>query len=212
MKLFLLSIGKTLGKLSAYLVSFGALGLFISCVLDSSFVPLPSAADAFLLVLCAANPHRMLLYVLIATVGSTIGCLVLYFVSRRAGSRALSKFSEKKQKRVKELIDKYDVLSVLAACLLPPPFPLKLFVITTGVLRINVLRFTLAITAGRVFRYLLIGYLAARYGEQAKTILAKYYPWIGLGLAVAIVVVIVIRSLMTRNPETNGEPGLEAGN
>ena len=210
MKSFLFSVGDILARLSAYLVTFGSLGLFTLCLLDSTFVPLPSSADALLIVLSTANPRWMPLYVFLATLGSTIGCVILYYISRRAGSRALSKFSPSKQKRVKELIDRYDVLSVLVACLMPPPFPLKLFVITTGVLRLSVVRFALAIAAGRAFRYLFLGYLAARYGEQAKVILVKYYPWIGLGLAALIVVFFVGRNLLRRKPPT--VETLEAGN
>ncbi len=208
MKLFLFSIGSFLAKMSGklakfgtYVAAFGGPGLFVLCLLDSTFVPLPSSADALLIFLSMANPHWMPLYVLLAVLGSTIGCVILYYVSRRAGSRALSRFSPAKQKRVKDWIDKYDVLSVLVACLLPPPFPLKLFVVTTGVLRLSVVRFALAIAAGRAFRYLLLGYLAARYGEQAKEILARYYPWFGVGLAFIIVGFFVARALLKRNPE-----------
>lgn len=207
MTLFLLSLGSFLSKMSGklakfgtYVAAFGGPGLFVLCLLDSTFVPLPSSADALLIFLSMANPHWMLLYVFLAVLGSTIGCVILYYISRRAGSRALAKFSPAKQKRVKDWIDKYDVLSVLVACLLPPPFPLKLFVITTGVLRLSVVRFALAIAAGRAVRYLLLGYLAARYGEHAKVILSKYYPWIGLGLAVLIVGFFVARSLLKRRP------------
>src|SRR5437899_443893 len=177
MTLFLLSVGSFLAKVTRhldkfgnYFMAFGAPGLFVICLLDSTFVPLPSFADLLLIGLSMKNPHWMPLYVFLAVLGSTIGCVILYYISRRAGSRALRKFSPAKQKRVKDLIDRYDVLSVLVASLMPPPFPLKLFVITTGVLRLNVVRFALAIAAGRVFRYLLLGYLAARYGEQAKVI------------------------------------------
>lgn len=210
MKLFLFGIGKSLARFSAYLVTFGAFGLFTICLLDSTFVPLPSSADILLIALATTKPHWMPLYVLLATSGSTIGCVILYYISRRAGSRALSRFSPSKQHRVKELIDKYDVLSVLVACLLPPPFPLKLFVITTGVVRISVVRFTLAIAIGRAFRYLLLGYLAARYGEHAKELLGKYYPWIALGLAILIVGFVVARGLLKRRPEA--VETLETGN
>ena len=210
MKLFLFGISKSLARFSAYLITFGALGLFVICVLDSTFVPLPSSADVLLIALSTAKPHWMPLYVIIATVGSTIGCLILYYISRRAGRRALSRFSPAKQQRVKELIDRYDVFSVLVACLLPPPFPLKLFVITTGVVRLSVVRFTLAIAAGRAFRYLLLGYLAAKYGEHARELLGKYYPWIGLGLAILIIGFLVARGLLKRRPEP--VETLEVGN
>lgn len=200
MKIFLLSLGSFLAKVSKYIAAFGGPGLFVICLLDSTFVPLPSSADALLILLSMTNPRWMPLYVFLAVLGSTVGCVVLYYVSRRAGSRALARFSPAKQKRVKDWIDKYDVLSVLVACLLPPPFPLKLFVVTTGVVRLNVVRFALAIAAGRTFRYLLLGYLAVRYGEHARAILIKYYPWIGLGLAVLIIGFFVTRSLLKRRP------------
>src|SRR5678816_4640340 len=131
-----------------------------------------------------------------ATAGSAIGCWILYLISRRAGARALRKFSEAKQKRVKGWIERYDMAAVLVATLLPPPFPFKLFVITAGVFRFSLVRFMLAILVGRGFRFLLEGYFAVRYGAQAKEILAKYYPWIGLGLAVLIIVFFVVRTVL----------------
>jgi membrane protein YqaA with SNARE-associated domain len=191
-----------LTKLSQYLVSFGPLGLLAIAFLDSLFIPMPGGVDAVLLLLAAARPSWMLIYVAAATVGSTAGCVGLYKISQRAGHRALRRFSEKKQKRVKDLIDRYDVLSVLVASLLPPPFPFKLFVVSAGVFRLNVVRFTIAVAAGRTFRYLLEGYLAAHYGEHAKEILGRYYPAIGIGLAVLIIMVFVGKNLMGRGAST----------
>jgi membrane protein YqaA with SNARE-associated domain len=187
-----------LTQLSQWLVSFGPFGLFAIAFLDSLFIPMPGGVDAVLLLLAAARPSWTLIYVASATIGSTAGCVGLYKISQRAGHRALARFSESKQKRVKNLIDKYDVLSVLVASLLPPPFPFKLFVVSAGVFRLNLLRFTIAVAVGRIFRYSLEGYLAARYGDQAKEILSRYYPAIGIGLAVLIVVVFVGRNLMRR--------------
>ena len=210
MKLLLHKITKSLARLTDFLVAFGPLGLFTIALLDSTFVPLPSSTDALMLLLAAAHPSWMIIYALLATSGSTLGCLILYYISRRAGARALSRFSVAKQKRVKGAIERYDVLSVLVASLLPPPFPFKLFVITAGVFRFGVVRFVLAIFVGRAFRFFLEGYFAVRYGAQAKAILAKHYPWIGLVLAVAIVVGFVIHSLLKRKPENPVEPSLEA--
>ena len=172
-------LSKTLNRLSEVLVTFGPLGLFTVALLDSSFVPLPSSADALMLLLTTAQPRWMLLYALVATAGSATGCLILYYASRRAGQRALKRFSASKQKRVKAWIDRYDVISVLVASVLPPPFPFKLFVVSAGVFRFSVTRFLIAIIVGRGFRFLLEGYFAIRYGAQAKAVLAQYYPWIG---------------------------------
>src|SRR5215216_7994694 len=166
-----------------------------------------------MLLLTTTNPSWMLLYAFMATAGSALGCWILYLVSRRAGSRALNRFSERKQQRVKSLIERYDMIAVLVATLLPPPFPFKLFVVTAGVIRFSLLRFMLAIIAGRAFRFLLLGYFAVRYGAQAKEILIRYYPWIGLGLVAAIVIFILVKQRVkrTRIRETESslpQPGL----
>jgi membrane protein YqaA with SNARE-associated domain len=198
------------GKLAHWLLSFGPFGLFGIAFLDSVLVPIPGGVDAMLMILATARPSWMLIYVVAAVLGSTIGCVGLYKISQKAGHRALDRFSESKQKRVKDLIDRYDVLSVLVASVLPPPFPFKLFVVSAGVFRLNLLRFTIAIAAGRTFRYLLEGYLAARYGDHAKEILAHYYPSIGIGLAVLLILFFVGKNLMRRANRVEPVSGIES--
>jgi len=210
LKTLLHKITGGLTKLSHWLVSFGPLGLLAIAFLDSVLIPMPGGVDAVLLLLAASRPSWMLIYVAAATIGSTAGCVGLYRISKRAGHRALARFSESKQKRVKDLIDRYDVLAVLVASLLPPPFPFKLFVVSAGVFRLSLLRFTIAIAVGRTFRYLLEGYLAARYGEHAKEILAHYYPSIGIGLAVLIIVVFVGKNLLRRGSQAEPVSGVES--
>jgi membrane protein YqaA with SNARE-associated domain len=204
-------IGGKLEQFAAYLQTFGPAGLFAIALLDSAFIPLPGGPDAVMLLLSipAENHAWMPLYALSATVGSVIGCQILYYISRRAGRSALGKFSEAKQARVKELVDKYDVLSVLVASILPPPFPFKLFVITAGVFRLSPWRFAAAVAVGRAFRFFLEGFVAVHYGEQATRKLAENYPAVGLGLAALIVLVFVARGLMRRKGK-KGSDGREA--
>jgi membrane protein YqaA with SNARE-associated domain len=191
-------VTKWLTRLSEYLITFGAFGLIVVALLDSTFVPMPSSVDALMLLLSTTYPSWMLLYAFMATSGSALGCLILYLISRRAGARALNRFSEAKRARVKHWIERYDMFAVLAATLLPPPFPFKLFVVSAGVFRFSLVRFMLAIIVGRGFRFLLEGYFAVRYGAQAKEILGKYYPWIGLGLVVGIVIFVLLRQRLKR--------------
>ena len=199
MKSLLAPVTQWLTRLSEYLITFGAFGLFIVALLDSTFVPLPSSVDALMLLLSATYPSWMLLYAFMATSGSALGCLILYLISRRAGARALNRFSEKKQARVKNLIERYDMMAVLVATLLPPPFPFKLFVVSAGVFRFSLVRFMLAIVVGRGFRFLLEGYFAVRYGAEAKAILARYYPWIGMGLVAGIVLFVIVKQRRKRS-------------
>jgi membrane protein YqaA with SNARE-associated domain len=195
-----------LSAISKYLVAYGPFGLFAIALLDSALIPLPGGPDAVMILLTSAHPAWMPIYAAAATLGSVAGCVMLYYLSRKAGRRALARFSDRKQARVKELLDRYDVLSVLVASLLPPPFPFKLFVISAGVFRVNVLRFAIAIAVGRAIRYLLEGYLAAHYGEQAKELLSRYYPFIGLGLAALVILIFVMRKVFkSRDAETQTE-------
>jgi membrane protein YqaA with SNARE-associated domain len=204
-KWLLRKITNGLTSVKDFLVPFGALGLFAIALLDSALIPLPGGPDAVMLLLSTQNPARMPFYALGATAGSVAGCVILYYISRRAGRRALEKFPEKKRARVKELVDRYDVLSVLIASVLPPPFPFKLFVITAGVFRLSLLRFTLAVAAGRAFRFLLEGFLAVRYGERAKEVLAANYPAVGIGIAVLLILIFVIRGLLGRKGKAEDE-------
>ncbi|MDT4955876.1 MAG: hypothetical protein QOJ02_4014 [Acidobacteriota bacterium] len=193
-----------------FLIAYGPLGLFGIALLDSALIPLPGGPDVVMILLSKGRPNWMPLYAAAATLGSVTGCVILYYISRKAGRRALARFSEKKQARVKQLIDRYDVLSVLVASILPPPFPFKLFVITSGVFRLSVVRFAVAIAFGRAFRFLLEGYLAAYYGDQAETLLKQYFPWISISLAVLIILIFVARMLLRKRRSVK-EPGLDAG-
>jgi membrane protein DedA with SNARE-associated domain len=181
-----------------FLIPFGAFGLFAIALLDSALIPLPGGPDAVMLLLSAKSPAQMPLYALGATAGSVVGCVILYFVSRRAGRNALDKFPEKKRARVKELVDRYDVLSVLVASVLPPPFPFKLFVITAGVFRLSLARFVVAVAAGRAFRFLLEGFLAVYLGDRAGKWLEDNYPAVGIGVAVLLILIFVVRGLLRR--------------
>ncbi len=187
-----------LGSVRDYLQAFGAFGLFAIALLDSAFIPLPGGPDAVMLVLSDRNHAMMPVYALSATVGSVLGCLILYYISRRAGRNALERFSEEKQARVKRWVDRYDVLSVLVASLLPPPFPFKLFVITAGVFRLNVVRFALAVAVGRAARFFLEGWVAVTYGKQAQSFLAENFPAIGIMLVVLVIAGFFLRMFVQR--------------
>ena len=201
MKWLLRKITNGLDSVTQFLTTSGPLAplsIFAIALLDSALIPLPGGPDAVMILLSTQRPAWMPIYALAGTVGSVIGCVILYRIARGAGRRALERFPPKKQARVKELVDRYDVLSVLVASVLPPPFPFKLFVITAGVFRLSVLRFAIAIAVGRAFRFSLEGFLAVRYGDRAKEVLAENYPAIGLSVAAAVVVGFVIRNILKR--------------
>ncbi len=201
MKTFLFSIGSALKSLQATLFGLGALGILAIGFIDAASIPLPGGPDVVVMALSHANHSMMPLYVLAAVVGSTAGSLVLYFAARKGGEAVLRKFSPEKRARVEDLLDRYDILAMLLASVLPPPFPFKLFVLSAGAFKMQLWRFVAALVAGRGFRFLLEGWLAVKYGEQATDMFKHHYPKIGLGIAAAIIVIFLFNSLLRRRRE-----------
>jgi membrane protein YqaA with SNARE-associated domain len=198
MKILSLSVGSALKSLEAILLGLGAPGVLVIALLDAAILPLPGGLDAVVMTLSHLNRGMMPLYVLAAIAGSTLGCLVPYWIGRKMGEAALGRVGEKRRARVSELIARYDMWAMLVGALLPPPFPFKLFLITAGVFRMRVWRFLMGLTAGRAVRFILEGWMAVRYGEQAAALFKMHYPKIGLGIAAAILVILIINIIRNR--------------
>lgn len=201
MKIPLLGIGGAMKSLQAVLIGFGALGIFTIALMDAAFIPLPGGPDVVVMALAHHNHAMTPVYVIAAVVGSTIGSLFLYFVARKGGQAALRKFSPEKRARVEDMINRYDIWALLLAAVLPPPFPFKLFVLSAGAFRMQLWRFITAMVIGRSIRFILEGWMAVQYGEQAADIFKQHYPKIGLGIAAAIVFIFLFNSLIRRRRE-----------
>ena len=66
----------------------GGFAMFVIALLDSSFLSFPQINDLLIIVLSTKNPSRMPYYAGMTTIGSLIGCFMLYFVARRGGMPA----------------------------------------------------------------------------------------------------------------------------
>ncbi|MCI0488505.1 MAG: VTT domain-containing protein [Blastocatellia bacterium] len=185
---FILGIKDSLAKFGAWLVTFGAFGLFAISLLDSAFVPLPSGPDLIMIILSARDPAWMPVYALAATVGSTIGCTILFRVARSAGGRALAHLSDARRASIEGLLGRYDMFAVMVPAVLPPPFPFKPFVLSAGVFKLKTSRFVTGIFIGRAVRFLIEGWLAIEFGEDASKIIAQH----GLKVLIAVGVLFIL--------------------
>src|SRR5215472_18796848 len=103
---------------------FGAAGLFVLGVADSSFLILPFGNDLLLLTLIARKHSLALEYVPIAAGGSVIGIFLLDLVSRKGGEAGLEKMmSRKRFDYLKKKMGERAAYVITLACLAPPPFP-----------------------------------------------------------------------------------------
>jgi membrane protein YqaA with SNARE-associated domain len=185
---FLFGVGQKFAALGENLLAYGALGLFAITLLDSAFIPIPGGPDAAMVILSAANPGRMFAYAMVATIGSTIGCTILYLIARRAGVAALNRVNPERRNRIENLLGRYDMLAVMLPAVLPPPFPFKPFVLSAGVFKLKLPRFVLAIFIGRAIRFLIEGWLAIRFGTEALPLIKQH----GLKVLIAVGVLLLV--------------------
>lgn len=163
--------------------TIGGPGLFIIAFLDSSFLPLPEINDLLVISAVMAHPYRLVYYALMATAGSLAGCLALYAVGRRGGEALVrSRFGSGRLTSAMGLFQRHGMLAILVPSLLPPPAPFKIFVLLAGVSALPVWKFSLALVIGRGARFLAIGVLAARYGQQTIDFLHAHQKSVGYGL------------------------------
>ncbi|HLE71033.1 MAG TPA: VTT domain-containing protein [Vicinamibacteria bacterium] len=188
----------TLEAFKNQLLTLGIPGLFLISFLDSAGVPLPGGVDLVLMLLSWQRPSLFLPIALIAALGSTVGCLVLYRIARTGGDAMMARFPADKQEWVKEKVRRNDTLAILVAMLGPPPFPTKLFILVAGVVRMDWRRFVVAVFVGRLVRFLGEAYLAVKLGDRAADTLKDHYPSIAVSLAAAVVLFLLLRRFVGR--------------
>src|SRR6185436_17225325 len=73
------------------LLPYGGFGLMVLAVCDSSFLSLPEVNDLLLMTFSIQDPSSMVKFASLTTIGSVIGCSVLYAVGRKGGEAFLRK-------------------------------------------------------------------------------------------------------------------------
>ncbi len=132
----------------------------------------------------------MPLYAAMTTLGSVVGCYLLYGVARRGGEVFLRKrLKGRYVDRAIALYQRHGLLAVVVPSLLPPPVPFKVFVLLAGAATVSPVRFGLAVALGRSIRYFGQGYLAVLYGEQAAEFMKAHGSEIGIGLALTALLI-----------------------
>ena len=185
----------------------GGAGLFVLAALDSSFLSFPQVNDLLVIFLSTRRPELMPYYAGMTTLGSLVGCFVLYAFARRGGEVFLRKrFSGDRVERGLALYQRHGLLAVVVPSLLPPPTPFKLFVLLAGAAEVSPWKFGAAVAIGRGIRYFGQGYLAVLYGEQAAAIVQEHGRAAGLALAAAALVIGVSYYLWKKRPAAPSAP------
>ena len=152
----------------AFALSIGGVGLFAVAFIDASVLSLPEINDILIVYMVTTNPSLLMYYVAMATAGSIGGSLVVYYLGRKGGEALLRRqFSRDQIDRMQARFSRYGMAAVVVPAMLPPPVPLKLFVLGAGVAGMPAGRFAWAIGIGRSVRYVVEGLLAYYFGAVA---------------------------------------------
>lgn len=174
----------------AVLKPLGAWGVFAIAGIDASFLGMP--LDAVVATYVYQNPHRFLLYVIMASAGSAVGSIVLYIIGYKGGEVLLErKMSKAKFDKIRASFDRHEFWALMLPAMMPPPFPFKLFALSAAVFEMHFSHFMLAIFAGRVARFLILSLLVLKFGPRAATLavylIRSHLAWLLVGLGLAVI-------------------------
>jgi membrane protein YqaA with SNARE-associated domain len=178
-----------LRHLFGFLFQLGYFGPFFMGMMDSSFLFLPFGNDLLLAGLVARHHEGYWLYVLSATCGSTTGVFLLDLAARRAGETGVQKVAGKRRfAYLKRKIGENGAMAIAVGGLAPPPFPFTMAVGITSALGYPRKWLLAAVAASRGVRFLLIGYLAIRFGRAILGIAnSAPFRWTMSGFAILCV-------------------------
>jgi membrane protein YqaA with SNARE-associated domain len=180
---------RLLSWVQGFAFTLGGPGLFLIAMLDSSFLSFPAVVDLLIVPLVTLHKERMVLYALLATLGSMTGCFMLYLLGRKGGEALLRRrFHERHVDRALGVFQHHGLLAILVSSLLPPPFPFKPFVLGAGVAGVRPVEFLLAVGLGRGIRYFGEGLLALWYGERAAVFIKDHVRVVSFGAAAVLLV------------------------
>ena len=168
-------------------LALGGPGLFAVAALDSSFISLPQINDLLVVLMVTQNKALMLYYAAMATLGSVVGCYVIYYLAGKGGEAFLRKRTRAGAlERTLALYRRHGLLALMVPALLPPPAPFKLFVLGAGLAGVRPLPFVTAIAVARGARYVALGILAIYFGDAAVELMRTRGREVALWLVAAI--------------------------
>jgi len=175
----------------ATLKPLGSWGVFAIAGVDSSLLGMP--LDPVVAGYVYQNPHRFLLYVVMASAGSAVGSIVIYLIGYKGGEVLLEKrMSKAKFEKIKQSFDRHEFWSLMFPAMLPPPFPFKVVVLAAAAFEMRFTHFLAAIFAGRFVRFFILSLLTLKFGPQVVTITASLVQKHLIAVMLAAVLIVVL--------------------
>lgn len=151
--------------------------------------------DALLILVSVKTPDRAWITACMATVGSVGGNMALFWAARHGGRRWVKVPEPGKPQKFRQWFGRYGMATVFIPALLPIPLPLKVFVVSAGVLHVSSTQFFAVVVLARVIRYFGEAYLGMKLGEAGAKAFLQNNAWTMAAVVVglALVVVLIVR-------------------
>jgi membrane protein YqaA with SNARE-associated domain len=180
---------RTFASLFGFFASWWGVGL-IAALDVSVFFFLPFGTDALVVFMAARNRELFWVYPLLATAGSVLGAGVTFWIGRRAGEAGLDRLmSRHRLERLKRRLQNKGAVALALPAILPPPFPLTPFVLSSGALDVDPVRFFSVFAAARIVRFGAEAVLARRFGTGVLSVMqSPTFQWLVAGFVVVAIV------------------------
>lgn len=167
----------------------GEMLVYLLCFFESFISPLTPDLFIAIVLLNKREAWKRIVTscVLISVLGGLIGYCIGAYSFEYLGQHIVSFFGgEEKFTALTAKMNKYAFFVIAFKGFLPVPF--KLVAIASGVMHVNLLIFIIAAIICRTTRFLLIGYLCHRYGEEVMETLDKNSSYFGWLILISIVI------------------------
>jgi membrane protein YqaA with SNARE-associated domain len=184
------TIGHILARYTAWILHvlgpLGIWGVFAIAFADSALLGMP--VDAIVAYYVYQDHQRLILYVLMASLGSALGSIPLYVIGYKGGEMVLRKrISEQRFLRIHRSFERHEFWALMFPAMLPPPLPFKIFVLGAAVFEMRFAHFLAAIFLGRLVRFLSLALLTLYFGPHIVgligTVFRRHLFWV-LGVVV----------------------------
>jgi membrane protein YqaA with SNARE-associated domain len=156
------------------LAPLGPWGMLAFAAVDGSFMGMP--LDPIFVGYVYNDRSRFLLYVLLGSVGSALGSIVIYVIGYAGGEVLLRKrLSPERFEKIHESFERHEFWALMFPSMLPPPTPFKAVVLAAAAFEMNFAHFLLAIFLGRFVRFLIEALLTLWFGPQIVTLTGSLF-------------------------------------
>jgi len=176
---------------------YGGPALFALSFAESSFFPIPP--DPLLIALAFGNRSKAFFFFLLCTVASVLGGILGYYIGfalyETVGLPIIQFYhAEALFDKLSTMFNENSFIAVVVAALTPIPY--KVFTITAGVCKSDLVTFIFASILGRGLRFGIVSGLIYFFGDPIKEFIDKYFEKLAIAFAILLILGFVLIKYM----------------